>query len=78
MTENTGIMSDGANTGDLMASLMLVTGCPGVESMIPLPETKSYFWRESISRSDSVLNLLDKQISLQQTFDSPSLPLQPG
>ncbi|KAI3850773.1 hypothetical protein MKW98_030833 [Papaver atlanticum] len=34
MTENAGIMSDGANTGDLMASLMLVTSCPGVESVV--------------------------------------------
>ncbi|KAI3842289.1 hypothetical protein MKW98_026079, partial [Papaver atlanticum] len=34
MTENAGIMSDGANTGDLMTSLMLVTGCPGVECVV--------------------------------------------
>ncbi|KAI3923745.1 hypothetical protein MKW98_011375, partial [Papaver atlanticum] len=33
MTKNTGIMFDGANTGNLMESLMLVTGCPGVESV---------------------------------------------
>ncbi|RZC44099.1 hypothetical protein C5167_037048, partial [Papaver somniferum] len=31
MTENAGIMSDGANTCDLMAGLMLVIGCPGIE-----------------------------------------------
>ncbi|KAI3925648.1 hypothetical protein MKW98_001502, partial [Papaver atlanticum] len=34
MAENAGIMSDRANTGDLMAGLMLVTGCPGVESVV--------------------------------------------
>ncbi|KAI3956831.1 hypothetical protein MKW92_044193, partial [Papaver armeniacum] len=34
MTENAGIMFDGANTSGLMASLMLVTGCPGVESLV--------------------------------------------
>ncbi|KAI3940312.1 hypothetical protein MKW92_004142 [Papaver armeniacum] len=40
MTENAGIMSDGANTVDLMASLMLVTGCAGVESVV---RNKMYF-----------------------------------
>ncbi|KAI3933119.1 hypothetical protein MKW92_002275, partial [Papaver armeniacum] len=34
MTENAGIMSDGANTSDLMAGLMLITGCPWVESLV--------------------------------------------
>ncbi|RZC53516.1 hypothetical protein C5167_012365, partial [Papaver somniferum] len=34
MTENAGIMYDKANIGDLMASLVLVTSCPGVESVV--------------------------------------------
>ncbi|RZC92648.1 hypothetical protein C5167_007570 [Papaver somniferum] len=34
MTENVGIMSDGASTSDLMASIMLVTGCPWVEYVV--------------------------------------------
>ncbi|KAI3940105.1 hypothetical protein MKW92_011324 [Papaver armeniacum] len=34
MNENASIMFDGANTCDLMAGLMLITGCPWVESMV--------------------------------------------
>ncbi|KAI3925204.1 hypothetical protein MKW92_024043, partial [Papaver armeniacum] len=34
MTENTGIMSGGVNTGDLMACLMFVTSYLGVQSVV--------------------------------------------